>query len=66
LLYPADRAVSLGIVNYVVEDGDETNQTLSIDRAISRAQPSAARLTKLAINRSFDAMGLRNSLASAL
>ena len=62
----ADRALSLGIVNYVVEDGDETNQALTIARAISRAQPSAVRLTKLAINRSFDVMGLRNALASAL
>ena len=30
------------------------------------AAPNAVRLTKLAINRSFDAMGLRNALASAL
>ena len=33
---------------------------------MATAAPNAVRLTKLAINRSFDAMGLRDALASAL
>ena len=42
------------------------DRALAIARAMATAAPSAVRLTKLAINRSFDAMGLREALASAL
>lgn len=62
----ADRAQALGIVNHVVPDGEEMNRALAISRAMANAAPNAVRLTKLAINRSFDAMGLRAALASAL
>jgi enoyl-CoA hydratase len=62
----ADRALALGIVNHVVEDGEETERALAIARAIAAAAPNAVRLTKLAINRSFDAMGFRDALAAAL
>ena len=41
-------------------------RALAIARAMANAAPNAVRLTKLAINRSFDAMGLRDALASAL
>jgi enoyl-CoA hydratase/carnithine racemase len=62
----ADRALALGIVNHVVPDGEEMNRAVAIARAMAVAAPNAVRLTKLAINRSFDAMGLRGALASAL
>jgi enoyl-CoA hydratase len=62
----ADRALALGIVNHVVPDGEEMNRALTIARAMAVAAPNAVRLTKLAINGSFDAMGLRAALASAL
>ena len=62
----AERALALGIVNHVVPDGEELTRALSIAQAMAAAAPNAVRLTKLAINRSFDAMGLRNALASAL
>ena len=62
----ADRAHALGIVNHVVPDGEEMNRALAIARAMANAAPNAVRLTKLAINRSFDAMGLRAALAAAL
>jgi enoyl-CoA hydratase len=62
----ADRAQALGIVNHVVPDGEEMERALAIARAMANAAPNAVRLTKLAINRSFDAMGLRAALASAL
>jgi enoyl-CoA hydratase len=61
----ADRAQVLGIVNHVVPDGEEMSRALAIARAMANAAPNAVRLTKLAINRSFDAMGLRRALASA-
>jgi enoyl-CoA hydratase len=62
----ADRALALGIVNHVVPDGEEMARALGIARSMALAAPNAVRLTKLAINRSFDAMGLREALASAL
>ena len=62
----ADRALALGIVNHVVPDGEEMSRALVIARAMATAAPNAVRLTKLAINRSFDAMGFRAALASAL
>jgi len=62
----ADRALALGIVNHVVPDGEEMDLALAIARSMAVAAPNAVRLTKLAINRSFDAMGLRDALASAL
>ena len=42
------------------------DRALAIARAMASAAPNAVRLTKLAINRSFDAMGLRAALAAAL
>ena len=62
----ADRALALGIVNHVVPDGEEMARALGIARSMALAAPNAVRLTKLAINRSFDAMGLREALALAL
>lgn len=62
----AERALALGIVNHVVADGEEMKHALTIARAMAVAAPNAVRLTKLAINRSFDAMGLRNALVTAL
>ncbi|MCC6869583.1 MAG: enoyl-CoA hydratase/isomerase family protein [Burkholderiales bacterium] len=62
----AERAQALGIVNHVVADGEELERARAIARAMAAAAPSAVRITKLAINRSFDAMGLRAALAQAL
>src|SRR4051812_15926530 len=62
----AERALALGIVNHVVPDGEEMDKAMAIARAMATAAPNAVRLTKLAINRSFDAMGLREALAAAL
>ena len=62
----ADRAHALGIVNHVVPDGEEMTRALAIARAMANAAPEAVRLTKLAINRTLAAMGLRAALASAL
>jgi len=62
----ADRALALGIVNHVVPDGEETGRALALARAMANAAPDAVRLTKLAINRTLDAMGLRAALKSAL
>jgi enoyl-CoA hydratase len=62
----AERALALGIVNHVVPDGEEFDRARAIARAMANAATAAVRMTKLAINRSFDAMGLREALAQAL
>jgi enoyl-CoA hydratase len=62
----AERALALGIVNHVVPDGEEFDRALAIARDIAAAAPEAVRLTKRAINRTYEAMGLRAALASAL
>jgi enoyl-CoA hydratase len=62
----AERAHALGIVNHVVPDGEELERARAIARSMATAAPNAVRLSKLAINRSFDVMGLREALASAL
>jgi enoyl-CoA hydratase len=62
----AERALALGIVNHVVEDGEEYGAALALAGTMASAAPNAVHLTKLAINRSLDAMGLRTTLAQAL
>ena len=62
----AERAHALGIVNHVVPDGEEMARAVAIARSMANAAPEAVRLTKLAINRTFESMGLRAALASAL
>lgn len=62
----AARASSLGIVNHVVPDGEEFAKAKALAEDIAAAAPAAVQLTKRAINRTYDAMGLRAALASAL
>jgi enoyl-CoA hydratase len=62
----AERALALGIVNHVVPDGDEYRKAPALAEGMAAAAPNAVRLTKLAINRSLDAMGLRSALTQAL
>jgi enoyl-CoA hydratase len=62
----AQRALALGIVNHVIPDDAVFDRALAIARDMAAAAPSAVRLTKLAINRTFEAMGLRTALAAAL
>jgi enoyl-CoA hydratase len=62
----AERALALGIVNQVVPDGEELECARVIARSMAKAAPNAVRLSKLAINRSYDAMGFREALVSAL
>lgn len=64
--FSAERALQLGIVNHVVPLGEELPKALGLAEAVAAADPTAVRLTKLAINRSFEAMGLRTALAQAL
>ena len=56
---PVERLRYVGLSHFEADECGALNEFLA-------AAPNAVRLTKLAINRSFDAMGLRNALASAL
>jgi enoyl-CoA hydratase len=62
----AARARELGIVNHVVPDGQEVGKAEAIARNMAAAASDAVRLTKLAINRSYEAMGMKAALAAAL
>ncbi len=62
----AERALALGIVNQLVPNGEEFDRAKAIARSMAAAAPGAVRLSKRAINRSYDAMGMREALASAL
>ena len=62
----AQRAYDFGIVNRVVPDGEAFDTALAIARDMSLAATHSVRLTKQAINRSYEIMGLRPALQAAL
>jgi enoyl-CoA hydratase len=62
----AARAQALGIVNHVVPDADVYDRALALARDMAAAAPAAVQFTKQAINRSYEAMGLRSALLQAL
>jgi enoyl-CoA hydratase len=62
----AERALEFGIVNHVTPAGEELAKALAIAESIAAADPLAVQLSKRALNRSYDAMGMRNALAQAL
>lgn len=62
----AERALEIGIVNHVVAPGEELARAMAIAQDVAAASPLAVRLTKRAINRSYEIMGLRQALLAAL
>ena len=62
----AERALTLGIVNHLAPAGEELTKALAIAESIAAADPMAVQLSKRAINRSYEAMGMRAALAQAL
>lgn len=62
----AERALAVGLVNQVVPKGDGVTAALALARRMATMDADAVRLTKLAINKSFDAMGLRQALRASL
>ncbi len=63
---PAERAHALGLVNEIVAEGFGLARAMEIASRIATLDDDAVRLTKLAINRSVDAMGLRQALRANL
>ena len=62
----AERALALGVVNHVTPGGEEMAKAMALAQAMAGADPLAVRLSKRALNRSYEAMGLRVALAQAL
>ena len=62
----AQRALEKGLVNRVVPEGQHRAAALELAREVAANDAAAVQLTKLAINRSYEVMGLRQALAQAL
>jgi enoyl-CoA hydratase len=62
----AQRALELVIANYVVADDEELAKAEAIARTIIAAAPASVHMTKRAINRSYEIMGMRQALLQAL
>jgi enoyl-CoA hydratase len=62
----AEDALRMGLVNRVVPDGEEMDEALRLARKISRASSVSVLGAKKAINRSYEAMGMRQALATGL
>jgi enoyl-CoA hydratase len=62
----AEEALAIGMINRVVPAGEEVDAALAVARDIAVMDKSAVAMTKQAINRSYDIMGMREALAMAL
>lgn len=59
---PADEALAHGIVNEVVVEGTGRERAVELAREIALLDPDSVRLTKRAINQTYDIMGLEQAL----
>ena len=62
----AERAMDIGIVNHVVPSGEGLSKARKIARRMAIMDQDAIQLTKRAINRSFEIMGLKQALKANL
>jgi enoyl-CoA hydratase len=62
----AQRALAMGIVNHVVPAGQEFDKAMAIANDVAACAPLSVQLTKRAINRTYDMMGMRQALLGAL
>tara|TARA_B110000093_G_C12969585_1_gene411586 strand:+ start:316 stop:1134 length:819 start_codon:yes stop_codon:yes gene_type:complete len=60
---PAQEALDLGIVNEVVADGEGLPRGLALAEEVALMDPDSVRMTKQAINQTYEIMGLSRSLA---
>ncbi len=63
---PAERALSMGLVNRVVPEGDALPAALEMAGQIAVMDEHAMALSKTAINRTYEIMGLRESMRAAV
>jgi enoyl-CoA hydratase/carnithine racemase len=62
----AEEALEMGLVNRVVPEGEELKAALAIAREIAINDRQKVAMTKKAINRSYDFMGMREALDMGL
>ena len=62
----AERALSIGLINRVVPEGEHVEAALAMARDMAVMDPAAVAATKRAINRSLDIMGMEQALRMAL
>ena len=62
----AERAERIGLVNQVVPDGEHLDAALAMARRIAANDRDAVSMTKRAINRTFEVMGLHEALRAGL
>jgi enoyl-CoA hydratase len=62
----AQRALQAGIVNHVVEPGQELAKAVALAKDMAAASPFSVRMTRQAMHRSMDIMGMRQALLAAL
>jgi len=62
----AERALSLGLLNKIAPEGEAFNEAVKMAITIATNDRIAVDLTKKAINRTLDIMGMRQALLQAL
>ena len=62
----AERALNIGLINKVISDDNVLDSAIGMARGIAVMDEHAIRLSKQAINRTYDAMGMREALQMAL
>jgi len=62
----AQGALAIGIVNHVVPLGSELDKAIQVARDIAAAASGSVQLTKRAINRSYEIMGMRQALLAGV
>ncbi|MSP90011.1 MAG: enoyl-CoA hydratase/isomerase family protein [Alphaproteobacteria bacterium] len=62
----AERALQVGLINEITPAGGHLTRALDLARQMAKIDPAAVKLTKQAINRSFEIMGMREALRASL
>jgi enoyl-CoA hydratase/carnithine racemase len=62
---PAQRALEMNLINQVTPEGEYLNVAMTIARGMASIDPVPMRLQKLAINRTFEIMGLNEAMKTA-
>ena len=63
---PAERALAMGLINRVVPEGQALSAAMDMARQIAVMDEQALALSKAAINRTYEIMGLREAIQSAV
>ena len=63
---PAERALAMGLVNRIVPEGEALPAAMEMARQIAVMDEHAMALSKVAINRTYEIMGLREAMRSGV